>query len=80
MDIRMPKLGMEMTEGTLSRWLVEDGATVEKGQPIYEVETEKVESEVCAPEAGRLHKTAEAGTVYEVGSLLGHLTGPTLGL
>jgi pyruvate dehydrogenase E2 component (dihydrolipoamide acetyltransferase) len=79
MDLRMPKFGMEMTEGTLSRWLVEDGATVEKGQPIYEVETEKVENEVCAPEAGRLEQTAEAGAVYEVGELLGHLEGPTEG-
>lgn len=70
----MPKLGMEMTEGMLSRWLVEDGATVKKGQPIYEVETEKVESEVCAPEAGRLSQTADPGCVYGVGSLLGHLS------
>lgn len=70
----MPKLGMEMTEGTLSRWLVEDGADVEQGQPIYEVETEKIENEVCAPEAGRLHQSAQAGAVYSVGSLLGHLT------
>lgn len=75
MDIRMPKIGMEMTEGTLSRWLVEDGATVEKDQPIYEVETEKVESEVCAPEAGRLRQTAHPGAAYEVGSLLGYLNG-----
>jgi pyruvate/2-oxoglutarate dehydrogenase complex dihydrolipoamide acyltransferase (E2) component len=74
MDIRMPKLGMEMTEGTLSRWLVENGTRVEKDQPIYEVETEKVESEVCAPESGRLSQTAQPGAVYEVGSLLGYLT------
>ncbi|MGO9343009.1 MAG: lipoyl domain-containing protein [Acidimicrobiales bacterium] len=73
----MPKLGMEMTEATLSRWLVEDGATVEKGQPMYEVETEKVESEVCAPEAGRIEQIAEAGTLLQVGDLLGHLKAPT---
>jgi pyruvate/2-oxoglutarate dehydrogenase complex dihydrolipoamide acyltransferase (E2) component len=53
---------------------VEDGADVEQGQPIYEVETEKIENEVCAPEAGRLHQSAQAGAVYSVGSLLGHLT------
>ncbi len=76
MDIRMPKLGMEMTEGTLSRWLVEDGATVEKGQPIYEVETEKVENEVCAPDSGVLRQTARAGDVYAVGTLLGRVSSP----
>ncbi len=79
MELRMPKFGMEMTEGTLSRWLAEDGASIEKGQPIYEVETEKVENEVCAPEAGRLEQTAEAGTVYKVGDLLGYVEGPRAG-
>jgi pyruvate/2-oxoglutarate dehydrogenase complex dihydrolipoamide acyltransferase (E2) component len=73
MEVRMPKLGMEMTEGMLSRWLVDDGATVEKGQPIYEVETEKVQSEISATEAGRLHQTALAGETYAVGTVLGRL-------
>jgi pyruvate/2-oxoglutarate dehydrogenase complex dihydrolipoamide acyltransferase (E2) component len=73
MVIRMPKLGMEMTEGVLSRWLVEDGATVEKGQPIYEIETEKVENEISATEAGQLRQTALAGETYAVGALLGRL-------
>ena len=42
MDIRMPKLGMEMTEAVLSRWLVSDGDAVDKGQPIYELETRRL--------------------------------------
>ena len=69
----MPKLGMEMTEGVLSRWLVEDGATVEKGQPIYEIETEKVQNEIPATEAGKLRQIAQAGVTYAVGVLLGRL-------
>jgi pyruvate/2-oxoglutarate dehydrogenase complex dihydrolipoamide acyltransferase (E2) component len=73
MEIRMPKFGMEMTEGILSRWLVADGDPVQKDQPIYEIETDKVESEVLSPAAGTLRHVAEAGGTYPVGQLLGHL-------
>jgi pyruvate/2-oxoglutarate dehydrogenase complex dihydrolipoamide acyltransferase (E2) component len=73
MDLRMPKLGMEMTEAVLSRWLVDDLAHVEEGQAIYEVETEKAENEVAAPAAGTLRQDARAGETYEVGALLGRI-------
>lgn len=73
MDIRMPKLGMEMTEALLCRWLVSDGDAVDNGQPIYELETEKVESEVASPASGTLRQVAEAGEIYPVGELLAHL-------
>jgi pyruvate/2-oxoglutarate dehydrogenase complex dihydrolipoamide acyltransferase (E2) component len=73
MEIRMPKLGMEMTEGVLSRWLVDDGVAVEDGQPIYEVSTEKIENEVAAPSSGRLEHLARAGDTYSVGALLGRI-------
>ncbi len=51
-DVRLPKLSDEMTEGTISRWLKEVGESVDKGEPLAEVETEKVIVEVEAPEAG----------------------------
>jgi pyruvate/2-oxoglutarate dehydrogenase complex dihydrolipoamide acyltransferase (E2) component len=73
MEIRMPKLGMEMTEGVLSRWLVDDGAAVTKDQPIYEVETEKVQTEIHAPTDGALRQIAATGETYPVGALLGEL-------
>jgi pyruvate/2-oxoglutarate dehydrogenase complex dihydrolipoamide acyltransferase (E2) component len=73
MDLFMPKLGMEMTEGILSRWFIEDGTTVAKGEPIYEVETEKVESEIESPASGTLRHLAEPGITYQVGDLLGRL-------
>lgn len=66
----MPKLGMEMTEATLVRWLVHDGERVSKGQPFYEIETEKVESEIASPVEGVVSLVAEPGDVYEVGDLL----------
>ena len=51
-EIRIPKLGMEMTEATLAEWLVDDGARVEQDQPIYLLETDKVETEIPAPVSG----------------------------
>ena len=71
--LRMPKLGMEMTEGTLTSWLVADGAVVEKGQSLYVVETEKVENEVPSPAAGVVHRQADEGGTYPVGETLGEI-------
>jgi pyruvate/2-oxoglutarate dehydrogenase complex dihydrolipoamide acyltransferase (E2) component len=67
MLLRMPKVGMEMTEATLARWLVEDGALVEAGEPLYEMETDKVTNEIECPSRGRLRRIAEEGMTYAVG-------------
>jgi pyruvate/2-oxoglutarate dehydrogenase complex dihydrolipoamide acyltransferase (E2) component len=71
--LRMPKIGMEMTEAVLARWLVADGSVVAKGQPLYELETDKVTNEVEAPAAGRLQWLAEVGLTYEVGAPVAEL-------
>ena len=63
----MPKIGMEMTEAVLARWLVEDGAMVTKGQPLYEMETDKVTNEIESPAPGRLRRVALEGETYQVG-------------
>jgi 2-oxoglutarate dehydrogenase E2 component (dihydrolipoamide succinyltransferase) len=52
----MPQWGMGMTEGTVVRWLKAEGDTVEKDEPIVEVETAKANGEVEAPVAGTLTK------------------------
>ena len=46
MKVVMPQLGMTMQEGTLEKWLVKDGDTVEKGQPMMEITTEKLTNEI----------------------------------
>jgi pyruvate dehydrogenase E2 component (dihydrolipoamide acetyltransferase) len=69
----MPKIGMEMTEAVLARWLVADGALVAKGQPLYELETDKVSNEIESPAAGRLRRIAEEGVTYLVGDPLAEL-------
>lgn len=70
-EIVMPKLGFAMTEGILANWLVEDGATVSEGQPIYELETEKAVQEVESPASGVIRIEAKAGETYPVGDRLG---------
>ncbi len=72
-EIRIPKLGMEMTEATLARWLVDDGAEVVQDQPIYLLETDKVESEIGAPRAGTLRRLGDEGETYPVGEVVGRL-------
>ena len=72
-DILIPKLGMSMTEATLTEWLVPDGATVETGQDLYAVETDKSVQEVQSPASGRLSIIAEPGEVYPVGELIGRI-------
>jgi len=63
----LPKIGMEMTEAVLARWLVDDGATVSKGSALYEVETDKVTNEIESPVTGRLRQLAHEGVTYQVG-------------
>jgi pyruvate/2-oxoglutarate dehydrogenase complex dihydrolipoamide acyltransferase (E2) component len=64
---------MEITEGELEEWLVEDGATVSEGDPIYTLATDKISMDVEAPAAGVLRCSGEPGVTYQVGDLIGHI-------
>ncbi len=75
MLLRLPKIGMEMTEAVLASWLVDDGALVEKGQPLYEMETDKVTNEIDSPAAGRLRRIALQGETYQVGDPVAEIEG-----
>ncbi|WP_298281815.1 biotin/lipoyl-containing protein [Novosphingobium sp.] len=72
-DIIFPKIGFSMTEGVLAEWLVEDGATVTEGQPLYAIETDKSTNEVEAPASGVLRITGQTGETYEVGVTIGSI-------
>jgi pyruvate dehydrogenase E2 component (dihydrolipoyllysine-residue acetyltransferase) len=71
--VYLPKVGMTMEEGTLCRWLVPDGAAVSNGQPIFEMETEKVQMEVEADGDGALKQLVEEGTKLKPGDVVGCL-------
>lgn len=72
-EIRFPKIGFSMSEGTLSEWMVADGTSVLEGQAIYSFENEKAVEEVTAPSSGRLRILGKAGLVYKVGDLIGSI-------
>lgn len=68
----MPKWGLSMTEGTVVQWLVEEGAELQNGDEVVEVESEKINNAVETPKAGVLRRrVAKEGDVLPVGGLLG---------
>lgn len=71
--LTIPKLGMSMTEGLLTEWLVADGAEVKEGDPIYVIETGKTVQDVQSPASGRLVHKAQAGETYPVGTDIGEI-------
>ncbi|MGE5115150.1 MAG: acetoin dehydrogenase dihydrolipoyllysine-residue acetyltransferase subunit [Betaproteobacteria bacterium] len=75
--IVMPKWGLEMREGTVADWLVEEGTRIEVGMPILEVETDKISNAVEAPDPGLLRRrVAQTGETLPVKALLGVLAEP----
>lgn len=52
----MPKWGLEMREGTLAGWLVDEGTRLEVGTPVLDVETDKISNAVEAPDPGLLRR------------------------
>src|SRR3954462_12249547 len=70
-SVTMPRLGESVSEGTVTRWLKQEGERVEADEPLLEVSTDKVDTEIPSPAAGVLKsiKVAEDETV-EVGSEL----------
>ena len=73
-EILLPKLGFSMDEGTLTEWLVEDGATVTEGAPLYLLESEKSANEVEAPASGTLRILVQpSDESLPVGTVLGEI-------
>lgn len=75
-EIRIPRLGWSMEEGTFVRWLKQSGQEVQVEEPLFELEGEKALQEIPSVEAGTLHVLPNApadGTVVAVGTLIGYL-------
>jgi pyruvate/2-oxoglutarate dehydrogenase complex dihydrolipoamide acyltransferase (E2) component len=67
----MPQMGVSVAEGTIVEWKKQPGDTVEADEPIVEISTDKVETEVPAPGAGRLKEVlVEVGETVDVGTVL----------
>ena len=79
LKLTMPKWGLSMTEGTLVRWLVEEGAHVEPGMEVCDVETEKIANAIECNVSGTLRrKAAQEGDVVSVSGLLGVVADATV--
>jgi len=74
--IRMPKLGLTMTEGTVSEWLAAPGQQVQPGDVLLLVETDKTSVEVEAEAAGVVQQVAGPGEAIEVEGVIGWLLAP----
>ena len=73
-DVTMPQLGETVTEGTITRWFKNVGDTVAMDEILFEVSTDKVDSEVPSPIAGTLTEIlASEGAVVEVGQILARI-------
>ena len=59
-EVKLPRLGQGMEAGTITKWLKSPGDTVEKGEPLFEIDTDKVTQEVEAEADGVLLKIVVA--------------------
>jgi multifunctional 2-oxoglutarate metabolism enzyme len=73
-EIQMPQMGESVSEGTVLEWHVSEGESVEEGQTVVEVSTDKVDAEVPAPASGVISKIlAQVDETIEVGAVLAEL-------
>src|SRR5919107_373582 len=70
-DITMPQLGETVTEGTITKWFKQVGEQVAEDEPLFEVSTDKVDSEVPSPISGVVSEIlVEEGDTVDVGAVL----------
>src|SRR3954452_11486367 len=60
-DVVMPKRGESIVEGTLTKWLKKPGERVERDEPLFEISTDKVDTEIPSPAAGALAEVLVQG-------------------
>src|SRR5579884_2707890 len=73
-ELKMPQLGESVTEGTVDRWLKQEGDIVKRDEPLVEVVTDKVNAEIPSPFEGKLVKIEVAeGTTVSVGTLIARI-------
>lgn len=75
LDVEFPRLADTLVEGTITLWYKRPGDTIKKGEPLFAVETEKVNTDVEAPAAGILGEIlADAGSIAQVGEVIARIT------
>ena len=73
-DVVMPQMGESIVEGTLTKWLKKAGDTVERDEPLFEISTDKVDTEIPAPAAGVLAEVlVQEGQTVGVNAIVGRI-------
>jgi pyruvate dehydrogenase E2 component (dihydrolipoamide acetyltransferase) len=79
-DVVMPQMGVSVSEGTITRWLKQEGEHVEADEPLLEISTDKIDTEVPSPGTGTLTQIlVQEGATVEVGTKLAQIGGAGLG-
>src|SRR5881394_4457217 len=75
-DVVMPQMGVSVSEGTITRWLKQEGEQIEADEPLLEISTDKVDTEVPSPASGVLTQIlVQEGATVDVGTKLGQIGG-----
>lgn len=73
-DVIMPQMGESIVEGTLTKWLKKPGETVERDEPLFEISTDKVDTEIPSPVAGTLGEIlVQEGTTVGINTVVGRI-------
>jgi pyruvate dehydrogenase E2 component (dihydrolipoamide acetyltransferase) len=75
-DVVMPQMGVSVSEGTITRWLKQEGEHIEADEPLLEISTDKVDTEVPSPASGTVTQIfVQEGETVEVGTKLAQIGG-----
>jgi pyruvate dehydrogenase E2 component (dihydrolipoamide acetyltransferase) len=75
-DVVMPQMGVSVSEGTITKWLKQEGEQVEADEPLLEISTDKVDTEVPSPASGTVTQiVVQEGETVEVGTKLAQIGG-----
>ncbi len=73
-DVIMPQMGESIVEGTLTKWLKQPGEKVERDEPLFEISTDKVDTEIPSPVAGTLGEIlVQEGTTVGINTVVGRI-------
>ncbi len=74
-DVVMPQMGESIVEGTLTKWLKKAGEHVERDEPLFEISTDKVDTEIPSPSAGVLAEVlVQEGTTVGINAIVGRIS------
>src|SRR5277367_4801868 len=73
-DVVMPQMGESIVEGTLTKWLKKPGERVERDEPLFEISTDKVDTEIPSPAAGTLSEVlVEEGKTVGINTVVARI-------